>query len=374
MPDQRGVGRALGEPRRSARRRAGCRTTSSSTATTRDLGDVQLPAVAEGPRRRRARCRSSPTIGVARPARSRAGRRAPQYVATAVAAYRRWVDALARGGEPPRDADARARATCSTMALAYTRGFGDGFLGGADHQTLVEGRFPKHRGVLARPGRARRAATRSLVERDADGRPWTGALGADAPRAARRHAVGRAAAARRRRRRERRAAPPTLEPRPGMGVVFDARPSRGRATSPAGRSSASRRVAATAGGCGFGSPGPTSRASRAGDACGSPATRAVTRAGRAARSAAGAARARSRVDLVRRAARAGEPLARRRDARGARARRRRAAPPLAAAARRGPRRGARSRDKLGALGGTPFRLGALDLAGSRPACTCRSRS
>jgi putative protease len=107
-------------------------------------------------------------------------------------------------------------------SLVYTRGFGDGFLGGSDHQTLVEGRFPKHRGVLL--GRVvavgRGAVT---VTRDPDGRPWTGGRAAaatiarplGAPSAALRglggadDASGGARAA-------------DLEPRPGMGVVFDA--------------------------------------------------------------------------------------------------------------------------------------------------------
>src|SRR5262249_33245225 len=43
---------------------------------------------------------------------------------------------------PARPEDRRAR------ALAYSRGFPDGFLRGSDHQTLVDGRFPKHRGLL----------------------------------------------------------------------------------------------------------------------------------------------------------------------------------------------------------------------------------
>ena len=72
----------------------------------------------------------------------------PPYVATATAMYRHWVDALAVGSAPrlpptrPRSDDDLLR-----TSLVYTRGFGDGFLGGSDHQTLVEGRFPKHRGV-----------------------------------------------------------------------------------------------------------------------------------------------------------------------------------------------------------------------------------
>ena len=58
----------------------------------------------------------------------------PAYVHTAVAAYRDRIDG--------RSTD------LSAAALAYTRGFSPGFLGGTDHQALVEGRFPKHRGAL----------------------------------------------------------------------------------------------------------------------------------------------------------------------------------------------------------------------------------
>lgn len=68
------------------------------------------------------------------------------YVATATAGYRRWVDAVARG---PQDEDRQTVADdLRAMSLAYTRGFSPGFLGGTDHQRLVEGRFPKHRGIL----------------------------------------------------------------------------------------------------------------------------------------------------------------------------------------------------------------------------------
>ncbi|MCE9576416.1 MAG: U32 family peptidase [Deltaproteobacteria bacterium] len=69
--------------------------------------------------------------------------KAPDYVATAVAGYRRWVDGLVSGApdHAQRDRDLAA------MEVAYSRGFSPGFLGGADHQHLVAGRFPKHRGA-----------------------------------------------------------------------------------------------------------------------------------------------------------------------------------------------------------------------------------
>ena len=60
----------------------------------------------------------------------------PTYVSTAVATYRKAVDTPAA----PLQADVDA------MRVTYSRGFGDGFFGGSDHQRLVDGRFPKHRG------------------------------------------------------------------------------------------------------------------------------------------------------------------------------------------------------------------------------------
>ncbi|MCA8976773.1 MAG: U32 family peptidase, partial [Planctomycetes bacterium] len=71
----------------------------------------------------------------------------PQYVATAVSGYRRWVDALATGADRDR-AERQLADDLLAMSLSYTRGFGDGFLAGRDHQTLVDARFPKSRGHL----------------------------------------------------------------------------------------------------------------------------------------------------------------------------------------------------------------------------------
>ncbi len=99
----------------------------------------------------------------------------PQYVASAVTAYRHWVDAVAAGRAHDPAAQKQLQADLLATSLAYTRGFGDGFLGGSDHQTLVEGRFPKHRGVYL--GRVVKiGATDVEIEPDPEGRPWTGAL------------------------------------------------------------------------------------------------------------------------------------------------------------------------------------------------------
>ena len=60
------------------------------------------------------------------------------YVKTAVGLYRAALDA----------ADSNRERLLESASLAYTRGFGLGFHRGIDHQHLVEGRFPKHRGLL----------------------------------------------------------------------------------------------------------------------------------------------------------------------------------------------------------------------------------
>ena len=131
----------------------------------------------------------------------------PAYVAATVAGYKRWRDAIADGDADP----ARLADDLATMGLAYSRGPSLGFLGGVDHQRLVVGRAPKHRGVYL--GRVIARGGRSLeVVRDDDGRPWTGglALGETRPTAA----VPAPALV------------PAIEPRPiaptpGLGVVFD---------------------------------------------------------------------------------------------------------------------------------------------------------
>jgi putative protease len=140
-----------------------------------------------------------------------------QYVATATHMYRAWVDAVAAGERET----AGARGDLLRASLSYTRGFGDGFLGGNDHQTLVEGRFPKHRGVFL--GVVARVEGNAVeVERDGDGHAWTGALAAPVraggpqgiPSAALHGFEGSPEAS-----DGPRAA--ALEPRAGMGVVFD---------------------------------------------------------------------------------------------------------------------------------------------------------
>ena len=132
-----------------------------------------------------------------------------QYVTTAVQGYRRWVDSVSQGQAD----EGRLSRDLADMTLSYSRGFTHGFLAGSDHQTLVEGRFPKHRGVYL--GRVESVQGRDVrVVPDAEGRPWTGGLGLadarpDAPE-------GRVSSP-----LEHPLTVADVSPRPGMGVVFD---------------------------------------------------------------------------------------------------------------------------------------------------------
>ena len=133
----------------------------------------------------------------------------PQYVMTTVQGYRRWVDGVV-AGKPDEQQLARDLAD---MSLTYSRGVSNGFLGGSDHQTLVEGRFPKHRGLYL--GRVRAVSGKEVLVTPED-RPWTGALGLgearpDAPGGTMSSPLPGG-----------EPTPADVEPRPGMGVVFDA--------------------------------------------------------------------------------------------------------------------------------------------------------
>ncbi len=270
----------------------------------------------------------------------------PQYVATATGGYRRWVDALASGVER-KEAERQLANDLLAMSLSYTRGFSDGFFGGSDHQTLVEGRFPKHRGVFV--GRVARVVGDSVVVRpDPAGRPWTGGLAMDrrpdAPTGDR--SVDLAAAG--------SAAP--LELRPGMGVVFD----QGDPESSDEPGGALFAVEARPGELrlGFGRPGPDLSRVRPGDrvfATNDPLL--AVSAQRDAREDAAEPSGRNALDLFVEGA-AGEPLRARAVCRGFVVE---AATPSALQ----PARGAGLDDallveKLAAFGGTPFRLERLD--------------
>jgi putative protease len=64
------------------------------------------------------------------------------YVATATRTYRAALDAALTGQRFELSPDGLL-----DLEQGFSRGFGHGFLGGVNHQALVEGRFPKSRGV-----------------------------------------------------------------------------------------------------------------------------------------------------------------------------------------------------------------------------------
>jgi putative protease len=172
----------------------------------------------------------------------------PAYVATAVTAYRNALEQICEHGDAGASTNTppTSHEDFAAMALAYSRGFSTGFLEGADHQMLVEGRFPKHRGIYL--GRVTRVRAHSVdVELDEDRRTMTGGLAvtpatpSEVPLAARALRANQIHAepvpfldppkSRRRAtifgssRTEGSRAPsvePRVEPRAGMGIVFDA--------------------------------------------------------------------------------------------------------------------------------------------------------
>jgi U32 family peptidase len=266
----------------------------------------------------------------------------PHYVATAVAQYR--AATAATTGAPPPASPVRIPADEPSLHIAYSRGISRGFLGGADHQTLVEGRFPQHRGVPL--GRVARIAGDSvLVIADPAQRPITGGLALDdAP-------VGHDATDARTR----------VIPRAGMGVVFDhARPREPEQGGPIFA------IGAPDGAAGappdghwlrFGSPGPDLASVHPGDLVWITSDPKISRAGEKAAEAGLAPLGRIAVDLAVRGE-AGAPLEVVAIARGHTVR---AATATLLEAARGPGL-ARDviADKLGALGGTAFHLGAVD--------------
>jgi putative protease len=250
--------------------------------------------------------------------------KAPDYVATAVAGYRRWVDGLVAGAP---DLAQRAR-DLAAMEVAYSRGFSPGFLGGADHQHLVAGRFPKHRGAyLGRVIRIR--GDEVLIVPHADDRA------------------------------------PGQPPVAGAGVVFDrGRPEIDEPGGPLFRVDAIELDGAAGWRLGFGRPGPDLGQVAIGDRVwmsGSPEIkRAAERDGGAATD--------GRIPIeVRVTGEIGTPLAVHawRPARPDAIATARSTTPLTAARGAGLDR-ALLLDKLGALGGTPFAIAALDASALAP--------
>ena len=274
----------------------------------------------------------------------------PQYVATATGGYRRWIDALAEGGDQ-QQAQARLAQDLLAMSLSYTRGFSDGFLGGSDHQSLVEGTFQKHRGVWL--GRVVRVHGNTVVvQRSARGPAWSGALAADARGAGPQGEVSSPLA------QQVEAAP--LRVQAGMGCVFDqGDPEDG--DEPGGpifrvdQHGDELRLS-------FGTPGPDLQRVRAGDRVwitSDPLLAVAT-----ARAVRGS-EPQQRVPIALRVSgRSGEPLQVTGHSAGF----------VTAAASTLPLQASRGEgldsqlltDKLGAFGGTPFRLDGIDCSGLDP--------
>ena len=276
--------------------------------------------------------------------------KAPAYVAGTVTGYRRWVDAVLAGAPDT----SRLRDDLTAMGLAYSRGFTDGFLAGSDHQRLVEGRFPKHRGLYL--GRVTRVGGDHVeVDGTAAGREWTGSRAAPATGPAPAGPTGSVTA------------PlddipadlldPRAAPREGMGVVFDAgRPDRPEQGGPIFGVEAlgERRWSLR-----FGDPGPDLARVPLGSRVWLSGDPALARAAERAQPPLGRLPLALEVDGA-----AGQPL-RVRAVAGPHQATVTSAVPLA------PARGtgldpALLRDKLGAFGGTAFSLHSLDATGLGP--------
>jgi putative protease len=286
------------------------------------------------------------------------------YVLTATGMYRRFVDAVAAGRA--HDGARQAQDDLLRASLAYTRGFSDGFLGGSDHQSLVEGRFPKHRGVLL--GRVARVFPGIvIVEPAADGRPWTGALAADAPREA---PTGTPSAALQGFGGSEAAStgpePAPLVPRAGMGVVFDDGHPEDK-QEPGGPIFHADDLGQGRWRLGFGQPGPDLSRVAPGQRAWVTSDPALQRETERALGHAPEGRVPVRLAL---AGRAGEPLTATLTAlarSGAAAHHAVAASEMALAPATGAGLGeALVREKVGAMGGTPFRLAELDLSALAP--------
>ncbi|HKP94857.1 MAG TPA: DUF3656 domain-containing protein [Fibrobacteria bacterium] len=72
----------------------------------------------------------------------------PQYVASTASAYKRAMGrAPGEGPAPGPGSREDPQAAVGDLEVLYSRGFFNGWLGGADHQRLVDGRYGSHRGL-----------------------------------------------------------------------------------------------------------------------------------------------------------------------------------------------------------------------------------
>jgi putative protease len=272
----------------------------------------------------------------------------PDYVTTAVGGYRRWLDGIVAGAPD----EAQLADVLAAMSTSYSRGFSPGFLGGSDHQHLVEGRFPKHRGVYL--GRVVEVRAREVVVDTHDERPWTGGLGLDD--AARPEApLGRPSAE-----LPAAEASPT-EPRPGQGIVFDSGASEDK-HEPGGPLFRVERERGGRWKLGFGNPGPDLTRVAPGQRVWITSDPEVSRR---TRQLLDAGDTHGRVALALRVAgAAGEPLAV--HASAGRFTTVATSRSALSVARGGGIDAALLADKLGALGDTPFHLAGVDTAGLAP--------
>ncbi|MGE0488913.1 MAG: DUF3656 domain-containing protein [Vulcanimicrobiota bacterium] len=255
----------------------------------------------------------------------------PEYVKTAVHSLRDWLDAVADGRPDPK----RLAENVRDLSLTYSRGFGDGFLFGSDHQTLVEGITPRHRGLLL--GVVERVEPRHVVVRATHPEPVAalGELACTPPALGGSTTAASGAAAAR------------LRPRAGMGVVFcqgdEQAEEQGGPIFSVERKGSSWRL-------GFGQPGPDLSAVKPG------ARVQVTSDPKAARGRHGQARGQDLMLVVSGSLGSAMTVEARLGPKRARVE---SATALASATGAGLDQ-ATLVDKLGALGGTPFRLGSLE--------------
>jgi putative protease len=252
----------------------------------------------------------------------------PAYVATAVAQYR--AAAAAAVGERAPAVPVDVPMDRESLAVAYSRGVSRGFLGGVDHQTLVEGRFPRHRGL---PLGKITAIEGDEIEVVREGGP--------------------------------RPDEQLREVRAGMGVVFDAgTPEDHEQGGPIFAAAATPRGYRLR----FGNPGPDLTRVHVGDFVWVSSDPKVTRAGEKAAEAGREALGRIAVDM-RVTGDVGAPLVVTATVRGRSesAKTSVQTTSVAQAARGAGITRELLVDKLGSLGGTPFHLGTLDTTALAPA-------
>src|SRR5438128_4480060 len=90
----------------------------------------------------------------------------PEYVANVVEKYRRALDAAIEQRPVPLSARDEEE-----LRYSFSRGFSHGFLKGSDHQELVQGLYPGHRGVLVGRVEEVHARSRHVLVRAEPGAP-----------------------------------------------------------------------------------------------------------------------------------------------------------------------------------------------------------